>query len=145
MRTLVPGIVWSITLLICGCGRVAEVTEKEMAGRWDVINVTGTSAPHFDQAKPPFLLLKSDHRFEGQLMKANGFYAVEGGWKMKKRDPANPLGADTVWSLHLDVTQVDGAKTYRYETDMAYIGGRLIDVWNGPDEQVAYKKSSNNP
>ena len=132
-------------LLIAGCGRLSEVTEKEMSGRWDVTSVTGAMAPTLDKAQPHYLLLKNDHRFEGQLMKGTGFHAVEGDWKIRKNDRANPLAADTAWSLHLNVTEVDGAKTYRYETDMAYIGGRLIDVWNGPDEQVSYKKSRGNP
>jgi len=78
-------------------------------------------------------------------MRGASFCLAAGDWKIKKKDPSNPLAADTVWSLHLDVTEVNGVKTHPYETDMAYIGGSLIDVWNGPDEQVLYKKSSNNP
>ncbi len=139
------GILLLAMLLMSVCGRVSEVTDQEMTGRWEAASVTGSPAPSLDPSKPFHLLLKSDHRFEGHLMKGTGFYLAAGEWKLKKKDPANPLAADTDWSLHLEVTEAGGVKTKRYETDMACIGGRLIDVWNGPDEQVAYKKTIDTP
>ena len=132
-------------LLLSGCGRVSELTDQDLTGRWEVTRVKGSTAPSLDPAKPFYLLLKSDHRFEGQLMKGTGFCLAAGEWELKKKDRANPLAADTDWSLHLEVTEVGGVKTKRYETDLACIGGRLIDVWNGPDEQVSYKKTRDHP
>jgi|GEM_PF-2630539 len=145
MRKLTLGILLLSMLLMSGCGRVSEVTDQELTGRWEVTRLTGSTAPSLDPAKPFYLLLKSDHRFEGQLMKGTGFCLAAGNWELKKKDRANPLAADTEWSLHLEVTEVGGVKTKRYESDMACIGGRLIDVWNGPDEQVSYKKTSDHP
>ena len=145
MRAANLGILGLSLLLMSACGRVADVTEQEMTGRWEVTRVTGTTAPPLDPAKPWYLLLKSDHHFEGQLMKGTGYHLATGDWQLKKKDPANPLAADTDWSLHLEVTDVVGAKTRHYATDMAFIDGSLIDVWNGPAEQVSYKKASDKP
>lgn len=136
-------------MLVSGCKYSRDIEEKEVVGTWGMEDLERMKLMPNQNEVVPYLKIDSQKTFEGYFAKGLpsddlgfGIYQASGTWLLCKGSKSRPKSDDTDWSLVFHIRQRDGIDVTPYDIDveLALFKNFMIDVWDGPDTEISYRR-----